>query len=303
MSNSKSIENTTKQFSFLNISSAFISNIVTKSITAPIERIKLIRQCQEGLVFKGLINQKYVGIIDCVRSVFTNDGKLSLWKGNFANILKVFPNSLSTYLIKESGYQNSKNPNSLSLYNRIFISGSSGIISLYLQYPLEYARVKLSLDLQKNGIRQFSGIIDVFSQTLKTDGIYGIFRGISMSFLGIFVYRGCYFGIYDSFKGYFVNVSFYMKFIFAYSTTIASSFICYPLDTINKRLIITSTENTKFKNYLDCISTIRKREGIKSFYYGITINFGKSISGAILLTLYDMIFPKNVKKKDSEVKI
>lgn len=38
------------------------------------------------------------------------------------------------------------------------------------------------------------------TETLKTDGIQGIYRGFVISCVGIFVYRGMYFGLYDTLK-------------------------------------------------------------------------------------------------------
>ena len=48
------------------------------------------------------------------------------------------------------------------------------------------------------GERQFNGILDVYKKTLATDGVVGLYRGFVPSVLGIIVYRGTYFGCYDS---------------------------------------------------------------------------------------------------------
>ncbi|MCI18093.1 ADP/ATP carrier protein, partial [Trifolium medium] len=48
--------------------------------------------------------------------------------------------------------------------------------------------------------RQFNGLIDVYKKTLATDGIAGLYRGFNISCVGIIVYRGLYFGMYDSLK-------------------------------------------------------------------------------------------------------
>lgn len=55
------------------------------------------------------------------------------------------------------------------------------------------ARTRLSADgksAAKGGQRQFAGIIDVYRQTLRTDGILGLYRGFVPNILGIIVYRG-----------------------------------------------------------------------------------------------------------------
>lgn len=55
------------------------------------------------------------------------------------------------------------------------------------------ARTRLAADgksVAKGGQRQFTGIIAVYRQTLRTDGIVGLYRGFIPNILGIIVYRG-----------------------------------------------------------------------------------------------------------------
>lgn len=60
--------------------------------------------------------------------------------------------------------------------------------------PQQYsARTRLSADgrsAAKGGQRQFSGLIDVYRQTLRSDGVVGLYRGFVPSVVGICVYRG-----------------------------------------------------------------------------------------------------------------
>jgi solute carrier family 25 (adenine nucleotide translocator) protein 4/5/6/31 len=49
----------------------------------------------------------------------------------------------------------------------------------------------LSADAKsKGGERQYKGLLDVYKQTLKSDGIAGLYRGFVPSVVGICVYRG-----------------------------------------------------------------------------------------------------------------
>ena len=50
------------------------------------------------------------------------------------------------------------------------------------------------------GKREYNGLVDVYKKTLKSDGIQGLYRGFVISCVGIIVYRGCYFGFYDTLK-------------------------------------------------------------------------------------------------------
>lgn len=79
----------------------------------------------------------------------------------------------------------------------------AGAASLLFVYSLDYARTRLANDnksAKSGGQRQFSGLFDVYSKTLKSDGVIGLYRGFMVSCVGIVVYRGLYFGLYDSIK-------------------------------------------------------------------------------------------------------
>jgi hypothetical protein len=81
--------------------------------------------------------------------------------------------------------------------------GAAGATSLAFVYSLDYARTRLANDnksAKKGGSRQFNGLVDVYRQTLASDGIAGLYRGFTISCVGIIVYRGLYFGMYDSLK-------------------------------------------------------------------------------------------------------
>ena len=81
--------------------------------------------------------------------------------------------------------------------------GAAGASSLLFVYSLDYARTRLANDAKSaksSGERQFNGLLDVYKKTLASDGIVGLYRGFNVSCVGIIVYRGLYFGMYDSLK-------------------------------------------------------------------------------------------------------
>jgi solute carrier family 25 (adenine nucleotide translocator) protein 4/5/6/31 len=80
-----------KQSNFLiNFMMGGVSAAVSKTAVAPIERVKLLLQLQA--VQKDIpADKKYKGIIDCFTRVNSEQGFVSLWRGNFANVLRYFP--------------------------------------------------------------------------------------------------------------------------------------------------------------------------------------------------------------------
>jgi solute carrier family 25 (adenine nucleotide translocator) protein 4/5/6/31 len=84
---------------------------------------------------------------------------------------------------------------------------------------------------------------DVYKQTLKTDGIAGLYRGFVISCVGIVIYRGLYFGIFDSIKPILpksVKDNLFVTFLLGWSVTVGAGLASYPIDTIRRRMMMTS---------------------------------------------------------------
>ena len=81
----------------------------------------------------------------------------------------------------------------------------------------------------KGGERQFNGLIDVYVKTLKSDGIQGLYRGFVISCVGIFIYRGMYFGLYDSLKPILLgeDASVALSFLLGWGVTITAGKFTY----------------------------------------------------------------------------
>jgi solute carrier family 25 (mitochondrial adenine nucleotide translocator), member 4/5/6/31 len=121
---------------------------------------------------------------------------------------------------------------------------------------LDYARTRLANDAKSTkkggGERQFNGLVDVYKKTLATDGIAGLYRGFGPSVLGIVVYRGLYFGMYDSLKPTLLTGSlegnFLASFALGWAVTTGAGVASYPLDTVRRRMMMTSGEVSTFLN-------------------------------------------------------
>ena len=85
-------------------------------------------------------------------------------------------------------------------------------------------------------------MIDVYVKTIKSDGIQGLYRGFVISCVGIFIYRGMYFGLYDSIKPIVLgdNASVFLSFILGWIVTVTAGLMSYPIDTVRRRMMMTS---------------------------------------------------------------
>merc|ERR1719369_802621 len=225
-----------------------VAAVVSKTAAAPIERIKLLVQNQDEMIRQGRLDKPYKGVIDCTARTIKNEGVYPLWRGNLANCLRYFPTQALNFAFKDTikaAFKSSPNESyTMKFTKNIFSGGAAGAMSLCFVYSLDYARTRLANDNKsaKGGERQYSGLVDVYRKTLASDGIQGLYRGFVISAVGIFIYRGFYFGLYDSLKPILLpaDAGFLASFTLGYTVTVAASSASYPIDTIRRRMMMTS---------------------------------------------------------------
>jgi len=291
-------ENTPINF-LIDFSMGGVSAAVSKTAAAPIERVKLLIQNQDEMIKSGRLATPYKGIGDCFSRVIAEEGFISLWRGNTANVLRYFPTQALNFAFKDQfkrmfGYDVKRDGYWKWFAGNLASGGAAGACSLLFVYSLDYARTRLANDnkaAKKGGERQFNGMIDVYRKTLATDGIQGLYRGFNISCVGIIVYRGLYFGMYDSLKPVVLTGSmkdsFLGAFFLGWGITIAAGLASYPIDTIRRRMMMTSGEAVKYSSSMQAFNEIVKKEGVKSLFKGAGANILRAVAGALVLAGYD----------------
>jgi solute carrier family 25 (adenine nucleotide translocator) protein 4/5/6/31 len=272
--------------------------IISKTAAAPIERVKLLVQNQAEMIKAGRLDRPYSGVMDCVARTFKTEGFLPFWRGNLANCIRYFPTQALNFAFKDKIkvlFNPSKtDPYVMKFGKNIASGGAAGAMSLMFVYSLDYARTRLANDAKSSkkggpAERQYKGLVDVYTKTLKSDGIQGLYRGFAISCVGIIVYRGCYFGFYDTLVPILMkpDANFGFKFALGYAVTVVSGLISYPIDTIRRRMMMTSGEAVKYKGSMDCAMTIIKNEGFMSMMKGAGANILRGVAGAGVLAGFD----------------
>jgi len=279
---------------------------VSKTAAAPIERVKLLVQNQAEMIKQGTLDRPYSGIMDCTKRTMASEGVGSFWRGNLANVLRYFPTQALNMAFKDSIkglFATSKDASQVTKFGTNIASGGfAGSLSLCAVYSLDYARTRLANDSKsKDGTRQYNGLIDVYKKTLASDGIGGLYRGFVISCVGIFIYRGLYFGLYDSLKPIVLgqNKSFLASFLLGWAVTVVSGLASYPIDTIRRRMMMTSGTGVNYKGSVDCGMQILRNEGFMSMMKGAGANVLRGIAGAGVLSGFDLVKDAYIKFRTS----
>jgi len=276
-----------------------VSAAVSKTAAAPIERVKLLIQNQDEMLRSGRLAKPYTGIGECFKRVIAEEGTASLWRGNTANVVRYFPTQALNFAFRDTyksmfAFKKERDGYWWWMAGNLASGGAAGATSLLFVYSLDYARTRLANDAKNaksGGERQFNGLVDVYRKTLASDGIAGLYRGFMPSVTGIVVYRGLYFGMYDSIKPVLLTGAlegnFLASFLLGWSVTTGAGIASYPLDTIRRRMMMTSGEAVKYKSSIDAGRQIIAKEGVKSLFKGAGANILRGVAGAGVLSIYD----------------
>lgn len=281
-----------------------VSAAISKTAVAPIERVKLLLQVQH--VSKQIAeDQRYKGMIDCFVRIPKEQGFLSYWRGNLANVIRYFPTQALNFAFKDKykqvflGGVDKRTQFWRYFAGNLASGGAAGATSLCFVYPLDFARTRLAADVGKGGKgagqREFNGLGDCLVKIFKADGLVGLYRGFGVSVQGIIIYRAAYFGFFDTAKGMLPDpkkTPLVISWLIAQAVTTVSGIISYPFDTVRRRMMMQSgraASERQYKNTIDCWSKIAKTEGSSAFFKGAFSNVLRGTGGAFVLVLYDEI--------------
>jgi len=281
-----------------------VSGAVSKTVTAPIERVKLIIQTQDSnpAIRSGEV-PRYTGIGNCFSRVASEQGVGAFWRGNFTNCIRYFPTQAFNLAFKDGIKSMFPKYSPKTQFWQFFganlaSGGLAGAASLCFVYPLDYARTRLASDVGA-GQRTFNGLGDCIKKTAAgPKGVMSLYNGFGVSVAGIIPYRGTQFGLNDTLKG--LNPwdkdrdlrGIGSKWACAQFSVIMSGFVTYPFDTVRRRLQMQSekpVEERLYKGAAHCLQTVIKEEGTQALFKGAGANVLRGTGAAMVLVLYGEI--------------
>jgi len=286
----------------VNLAAGGISGAISKTITAPLEKVKLAIQNQDSnpRVISGEM-KRYTGMGDCFVRHVKELGPSSLWRGNVANCIRYVPTAAFNLAFKDNIKKafpkfDKRTETAKFAMAQIGSGAAAGGATNTIVYPLIYVRTVLGADLGK--VKQYNSMADCLVKTVKSNGFSSLYGGIGPSTAGIVVYRGAQFGLQDTIKAFnpyqkdFTAIGLVSKFLVAQLAVSVSGIVAYPFDTMQRRLQIESSkpaEERIYKGMGDCFSKILADEGAKGFFKGAFANILRGTGAALVLVLYDEI--------------
>ena len=249
------------------------AGIVSRTCTAPLDRLKVLMQTQS-------LNEKKLKLMKGFSKMLAEGGVLSLWRGNGANVLKIAPETSIKFYAYETVKSLINEQRSEVTVGQRFIAGSlAGSIAQTAIYPLEVVKTRLAI-AHKN---QYAGLWDCVGIIMSREGARGFFKGWVPNMLGILPYAGIDLAIYETSKNAYLK-RYHPKNLGdpgvilpvacgTFSCT-CGQLCCYPLSLVRTRLQARITNKVSM---LQIFKEILSSDGVLGLYRGLYPNCLKVI--------------------------
>lgn len=132
---------------------------MSRTVTAPLDRIKVLMQASHG--------EHALRFLGSARKIYTESGILGYWKGNGVNCVKLFPETAIRFYVYELlRARLNIDTEHADVFTR-FVTGSvAGLVSQTIVYPLEVIKTRIALS--QPGL--YRNVWDVVDQTVRREG-------------------------------------------------------------------------------------------------------------------------------------
>ena len=157
------------------------------------------------------------------------------------------------------------------LADELFCGGFGGAVGVFVGQPFDFVKVRL----QTLGGTKYKGLMDCVTQTLKHEGIGGMFRGVTPPVMNSFALNAIAFGGYESGKRLLegrVDSPAWKTFLAGSYAGLLQVVALVPSDLVKCRLQMDrATGAGEYTGPLDCAAKVVRQEGPFGLFRGTTI--------------------------------
>ena len=189
-----------QELSFKDLATDFllggVFGAVSKTFTAPIERVKLVIQSQNAnpKIRSGKV-PRYTGIWICFSRIYSEQRRRGLLATQLHELLAVFSDASLQFVLQGFDQDNVPELQPEAGFRQVLrcehgFYGLAAAGSFTIVYPLDYARTRLASDVG-SGKKTFNGLVDCFNKTaVGLKGFFSLYAAFGVSLGGIIPYRG-----------------------------------------------------------------------------------------------------------------
>jgi solute carrier family 25 phosphate transporter 23/24/25/41 len=233
-------------------------------------------------------SKAYTGVYQSMVKIYTEEGLLAFWKGNFTNVVRIFPYS-ACQLMANDAYKRllSEGKEELSVSTRLLAGALAGMTASAVTHPLDTVRLRLAMPKHP-----YSGLGNALATVTAQEGVKALYKGLGPTLIGIAPYAALNFATYDLAKLYVYGgpgdaQNPVVNLLLGAATGSFAASCCYPLDTVRRRM---QMKGEMYSGQLDALKTIWRREGYRGFYRGWAANTLKVVpQNSIRFVSYELM--------------
>ena len=244
-------------------------------------------------------------------SIHHVEGWRALFKGLGPNLTGVVPARAINFYSYGNGKRiisHNFNHGQDAAWVNFLAAANAGIITGTITNPIWVVKTRLQLDknqAEKTGTlsnRRYSNSLDCARQTVRSEGVRGLYRGLSASYLGV-TESTLQWVLYERMKLYLSRreeklitsgkeptywdstVSWGGRVMGAGTAKFIAAVVTYPHEVVRTRLRQAPQKDgrMKYTGIVQCIRTVWKEEGITSLYGGLTPHMLRVVPSAAVM--------------------
>lgn len=245
--------------------------VIGRTCTAPLDRVKILMQVE------GRASSARFGWFTVLMKTARTQGVHSLWRGNTANLIRIFP----TQALRMTIFSRLKELTTRETLLTALVAGMvSGASACFLMYPLDVARTTMAAQAQQSSLTT-----ELKKMILEKT----MFRGLVVNMIEIAPYVGVSLGSYDYMKFRYVQnhekLSVWDRLLLGTLSGVLAVTTCFPLDTVRRFMIV---HKIPFRSAMG--ELIGDGGGVMRLYRGLPVSVLKAAPTAgITLMVNDML--------------
>ncbi|XP_012534626.1 mitochondrial folate transporter/carrier [Monomorium pharaonis] len=185
-------------------------------------------------------------------------------------------------------------------YEYLVAGISGGVVSTLMLHPLDLIKIRFAVnDGHTSTTPQYNGLRNAITQIVKTEGVRGLYRGVTPNVLGSGSSWGFYFFFYNMIKSSIQGgnskkpLGPSMHMFAAADAGVLTLLMTNPIWVVKTRLClqyasdVNIAESKKYRGMIDALRKIYKTEGIRGLYKGLVPGLFGVSHGAIQFMVYE----------------
>lgn len=163
----------------LQLVSGAVAGVVSRSGTAPMDRLKVLMQAGG--------EKAPTGVISGLKSIYAQAGVKGFYQGNGINCFKTAPETATKmYMFELSKSFVAADPTNIKFDERFLAGCIAGAFSQTLIYPLEIVKTRMTVAAPN----MYRSAVHCMRKIIKHEGIMSMFKGLKLSVIGVMPYSG-----------------------------------------------------------------------------------------------------------------